>query len=140
MHGLPMSQLRNLFAATEAVGHHNGHWSCGLHCRQQTIACDGFRDLEFVCLETKRAGHAAAPCLDRLDSCASLAQQSDFLARSAKYSFMVAVAVQQNMCSLKPPCSPPCPPVRCFGAQPVGQQPHLSAEAARACVVREKFE
>src|ERR1035437_6055353 len=130
-----MPQLRNLLAATEAVGDNNRHRSCCLHRGKQTILCNGLRHLKFVGFKAKRASHSAASGLDQFDSCASLAKQCDLLARTAEYRFMVAVAVQQNLCA----CKAADGKIRRFGGQPVGKQPDLAAKTPRTGVLREKF-
>ena len=79
-----MSELVDLLAATEAVRNDDRGWPRGLDRRKQALIGNGLRYLEFVGLEAKGAGHAAATGLDEFDRGAGLAEKCNFIARAAK--------------------------------------------------------
>jgi len=101
MEGLARGQLRDLLAATEAVGDQDGGWASGLNSGQQALVGDDFGDFKFAGFEAEGTGHSAASGLDGLDRCASLAQERDFAGRAAKDGFVMAVAVKENMRALE---------------------------------------
>ena len=123
VHGLAMRQLRDLFPATEAVGHNQRHGAGGLDGWKQAILGDGLGDLKFAFLEAEGAGHSTAAGLDGLNRGTGLPQQRYFAGRTAKNRLMVAVTVEQNMCA----CESSSCPFRCFGGKPIGEEPGLFA-------------
>ena len=92
-----MRELRDLLAATEAVGDEDGSRSGGFDGGEQILVGDGFRDFELIRLKAEGAGHAATAGLDGLDRGAGLAQEGDFTGRAAEDSFVMAVAVDENV-------------------------------------------
>src|SRR5271170_3918374 len=102
MEGLAVGQLRNLLAATEAVGNDDGGWPGGLDGGEQALVGDDLRDFKFAGFEAEGAGHSTATGLDWLDRGACFAQQRDFAGRTAEDGLVVAVAMNQNVRALKP--------------------------------------
>jgi hypothetical protein len=94
-----MTQLGDLFAATETVGDDDRRGRGGLDRGQQAVAGDGLRELKLAGFKAEGAGHAAAAGLDRFDRSAGLAEQGDFIGRTAENGFVVTVAVDQNLYS-----------------------------------------
>jgi hypothetical protein len=101
MEGLARGQLRDLLAATEAVGDDDGGWAGGLDGGEQALVGDGLGDFEFVGLEAEGAGHAAAAGLDGARRCAGFAQKRDFAGRAAEDGLVMAVAVDKDVRALK---------------------------------------
>ena len=75
MYRLPVRELGDLLAATEAIGDENcGRWS-GFNRGQQTLRGDGLRNFKLADFESEWTGHAAAAGLDQLHRRACLAQE-----------------------------------------------------------------
>jgi len=73
VHSLACGELADLFAATEAVGDNDGHWTSGIHGRKQADVSNCFRDFDFIGFEAERTGHSTAGCVDHADFSAGLA-------------------------------------------------------------------
>jgi hypothetical protein len=73
-----VSEVADLLAAAESVGDDDGERPSALDCGEEIEIGDGFGEFEFVFLEAKGAGHAAAGGVDELDLSASLAEQREF--------------------------------------------------------------
>ena len=135
MDSLDVGKLADLLAATEAVGGDDRGWPGGLDGGKQAIVRDGLRNVEFIGFKTEGAGHTAAAGLNGLDRGASLAQERDFTGRTAEYSFVMAVAVKQNVRALETPRDEICRELRRLGGEEIGEKPNLAAKALRAGVV-----
>jgi hypothetical protein len=91
----------DLLAATEAVGNDDGGWSGGVYGGEQVEVGNGFGDFEFLGLEAKGTGHAAAGGVDEFDGGAGFAEECDLAGGSAEDSFVVAVAMNEDLRALK---------------------------------------
>jgi len=135
MEGLAIRQLRDLLAATETVGKDDGGWAGGLNGGEQALVGDGLGDLEFAGFEAEGACHSTAAGLDGLDCGAGFAEHGDLAGRAAEDSFVVAVAVNQDVCALKAAGGK----FRRAIGEPVSEQPDLPAQEPGARVVGEEL-
>jgi hypothetical protein len=116
MHGMPVTELIDLLAATESVRNKDG-CGCGrVHGWQKSKIRNGFGDFELVSLKPERARHAATCGVDLFHHRTRLAQECDFTGRPAKHSLVVAMTVQQHLRALKPASNP----FRRICRQPIG--------------------
>ena len=133
--GLAGGQLRDLFAATEAVGEDDGGGVGGLNGGQQTLVGNGFGDFKFAGFEAEGASHSATPGLDGLDCGAGFAEQRDFAGRAAEDGFVMAVAVDKDVRALEAAGGK----FRRAIGKPVSEQPDLAAQEFRARVIGEEL-
>ena len=131
-----VAELTDLLAATEAVGDDDGGGSGGTDGGQQAIFCDGFGDFEFVGFKAKGSGHAATSGLDRFDDGAGALEERDFAGGSAEDGFVMAVAVDEDVCAGEAGGRK----VRRVLREPVGEEPDLLAELLRVGIFGEDFE
>jgi hypothetical protein len=90
-----------LLAATEAIRNDDGGGSGGVDGGEQIKVGDGFGDFEFLSLESKWAGHAAAGGVDELDGCTGFAKKRDLIGGTAEDGFVVAMAMNEDLRALK---------------------------------------
>src|ERR1700728_4050635 len=100
--GPAVGQLRDLFTATETIGDENGGWASGLNGREQALVGNCLRNFKFAGFEAEWAGHSTATRLNEFDRGSGCAQQLDLAGRTAKDGLVMAVTVNQNVCTREP--------------------------------------
>jgi len=95
VHGAARGVLRDLLAATEAIGDEESVGRGAADGGQQDAFTEDLRDLEFFALEAERPGHAAAAGVEQFDLSAGAAQEVDFISH-LHHGFVMAVAVEDD--------------------------------------------
>ncbi|MGB9145410.1 MAG: hypothetical protein WCC14_06295, partial [Acidobacteriaceae bacterium] len=96
MNGAARGVLRDLLAATEAIGDEEGFGRGVADRGQKDALAEDLRDLEFFALEAERPGHAAAAGVEQFDLSAGAAQEVDFISH-LHHGFVMAVAVEDDL-------------------------------------------
>ena len=133
-----MRELSDLFAATEAVGNHDGIRPGGLNGGQQVLVGDGFRYFELIGFKAERASHAAAAGLDDFNAGSSAAQKRDSVSRAAEDRFAMAVAVDENLRSFEATRGED--KIGSTSSEPAGKEPDLFTEPLGSRMAGEELE
>src|SRR6476659_8424185 len=88
--------LRNLFAATESVGHDNSSRVGGSHSGQERPLTQRLRHREAFSLESEGTGHPATAGVDHLHSSTGGRQRRDFVLHIEDCP-MMAMQVEQHV-------------------------------------------
>src|ERR1039458_9978001 len=91
--GRTAGQLRDLLAATEAVGDEDRRRAGGLHGGKQALVGDRLRNFQFADLKAERARHPATAGRNEIDRCSGRAEKRDFTGQTAKDGFLMAMTM-----------------------------------------------
>src|ERR1700728_3216124 len=110
-------QLRDLLTAAEPVGDGDCGRAGGLHGGKQALGRDCLGYLNFPCLKANWPRHSATASLNEIDRCSGRAEKRDFARGTAKNGLVMAVTVDQDVCSHEAAGGK----LRCALREPVGQ-------------------
>ena len=97
MHGVFVTELADLFAATEAVSDKDGGGVSGFDGGDEIEVRNCTGDLVLVRFKAEGTGHAAAGGVDGIDRGSRASQHGDFVGGSPKNGLVVAVAMKQDV-------------------------------------------